>query len=85
MLGLGASHLNLLSPARYTQAALRHRVIAIKCLNESLSRPRRSVADTDAAFAAILALTFQAAHMPDGLMDFFTMIRGCESTAHTVQ
>lgn len=77
MLGLGASHLSLLVPSAFNRDALRHRVKAIKLLNDFLSRPNLSLPDTEAAFASILALTFQAAHMPDGLADFLTMTRGC--------
>ncbi|KHO11766.1 hypothetical protein MAA_10710 [Metarhizium robertsii ARSEF 23] len=77
MLGLGASHLSLLAPGDFNQSALQHRVTAIERLNKFLSRPALSLADTEAAFAAILTLTFQAAHMPDGLTDFLTMTRGC--------
>ncbi|KAK2594051.1 hypothetical protein QQS21_008236 [Conoideocrella luteorostrata] len=77
MLGLGASHLSLLAPGDFNHAALQHRVAAIEKLNRFLSIPKLSVPDTEAAFAAILALTFQAAHMPDGLDDFLTMTRGC--------
>ncbi|KAH7203069.1 uncharacterized protein BKA55DRAFT_531232 [Fusarium redolens] len=77
MLGLGASHLSVLGPTRYVQDALQHRVVAIKRLNEFLARGQHSVSDAVAAFAAILVLTYQAAHMPDGLYDFLTMMRGC--------
>ncbi|UNI18305.1 hypothetical protein JDV02_004579 [Purpureocillium takamizusanense] len=88
MLGLGASHLSLLVPSpspsssssssrSHVQDALRHRVAAIKLLNEFLARGPHATADIDAAFAAILSLTYQAAHMPDGLYDFLTMTRGC--------
>lgn len=79
MIGLGASHLSLLTPTRYVQNALQHRVVAIKRLNEFLARGQHSASDTVAAFAAILVLTYQAAHMPDGLYDFLTMMRGCKS------
>lgn len=78
MVGLGASHLSLLAPTRYVQDALQHRVVAIKRLNEFLTRGQHSTPDAIAAFAAILVLTYQAAHMPDGLYDFLTMTRGCK-------
>lgn len=79
MLGLGASHLSLLAPGDFNHDALQHRVTAIQRLNKFLSKPNLSVSDTEAAFAAILTLTFQAAHMPDGLTDFLSMTRGCKS------
>lgn len=79
MLGLGASHLAVLSGADYEQAALRHRVTAMTALNEHMKKPKYTRADADAAFAAMLNLTFQAAYMADGLTDFLTLVRGCES------
>lgn len=81
MLGLGASHLGLLSGVDYARAAMKHRVLAIQTLNQHLSKPKLSMADADAAFAAMLTLTFQSAYLPDGMVDFFTMVRGCESTS----
>ncbi|KAJ6437683.1 C6 transcription factor [Purpureocillium lavendulum] len=77
MLGLGASHLSLLTPSNFVKDALRHRVIAIQRLNDFLAEGRHTTPNVDAAFAAILSLTYQAAHMPDGLYDFLTMTRGC--------
>ncbi|KAF5013834.1 hypothetical protein FDECE_191 [Fusarium decemcellulare] len=77
MLGLGASHLGLLSPSGYERAALKHRVTAIKSLNNQLSKPKLSKQDAEAAFGAMLVLTFQSAYMTDGLVDFLTMVRGC--------
>ncbi|KAH7151906.1 hypothetical protein B0J13DRAFT_547104 [Dactylonectria estremocensis] len=77
MLALGASHLGLISPSSYKKAALKHRVVAIKSLNDHLSKPNLSVQEAEAAFGAILNLTFQAAQIPDGLVEFLTMIRGC--------
>ena len=76
-LGLGASHLNLLVDDDYSNAALQHRVAALSSLNRHIKKPGLSMADADAAFAAMLSLTYQAAYMPDGMMDFFTMTRGC--------
>lgn len=76
-LAIGASHLNLLSSGNYEKAALKHRVLAMKSLNEHLSKTNMTVSDAEAAFGATLALTFQSAYMPDGLMDFLTMVRGC--------
>ncbi|KAK7433161.1 hypothetical protein QQZ08_000092 [Neonectria magnoliae] len=77
MLALGASHLGLVSSSGYEKAALKHRVIAIKSLNDHLSKPNLTIPEADAAFGAMLNLTFQAAYMADGLVDFFTTIRGC--------
>lgn len=79
MLGLGASHLSLISPRGFGQAALKHRVMAIKSLNQLLAQPQLSDAAGEAAFGASMSLLFQSAYMPDGMVDFFTMIRGCMS------
>lgn len=77
MLGLGASHLGLLTPSGYEKAALKHRVIAIGALNKHLTKAIFTQQDAEAAFGAMLNLTFQSAYMSDGLVDFLTMVRGC--------
>ncbi|KAL6923399.1 hypothetical protein FSST1_000673 [Fusarium sambucinum] len=77
MLGLGASHLGLLTPSGYERAALKHRVIAISALNKYLTKASFTQQDVEAAFGAMLNLTFQSAYMTDGLVDFLTMVRGC--------
>ncbi|TIC95466.1 Sterol uptake control protein 2 [Colletotrichum higginsianum] len=85
LLGLGASSLALTRDARLARPALSHRVRAIRALNLKLSSggPGRSLrgADGDAAFAAIMALTFQAGHMAEGMVDFLWMVRGCHIVA----
>ena len=83
MLGLAASHLGLCSEGEYSTQALSHRVIAINSLNKSLSRPCSSKAEGDARFAALMALTFQASYMADGMVDFLCMSRGCHFVAMT--
>lgn len=80
MLAIGASHLGLVSSSSYEKVALKHRVTAITSLNEHLSNPSLSTHDAEAAFGAMLNLTFQAAYMADGLVDFLTMVRGCMNT-----
>lgn len=80
MLAIGASHLGLISSSSYEKVALKHRVTAITSLNEHLSNPNLSTHDAEAAFGAMLNLTFQAAYMADGLVDFLTMVRGCMNT-----
>ncbi|WXC64097.1 hypothetical protein SNK03_009899 [Fusarium graminearum] len=77
MLGLGASHLGLLTPSGYEKAALKHRVVAIGALNKHLTKAIFTQQDAEAAFGAMLNLTFQSAYMTDGLVDFLTMVRGC--------
>lgn len=79
MLGLGASHLGMLNNQGYMKEALSHRVKAIRSLNEFLNQGSKTPEDTDAAFGAVLSLTFQSAYIPDGLIDFLSMIRGCKS------
>lgn len=84
MLGLGASHLSLMTSADHFKPALNHRVASISALNDHLSKPHLAKADADAALGALLALTFQSAYMPDGMVDFLTMVRGCKSTNCTL-
>ncbi|KAF4847083.1 hypothetical protein CGCSCA2_v012857 [Colletotrichum siamense] len=95
VLALGASHLSLCStlsdssnPALLSSGtgvmerqALGHRVRAIRALNDKLSYGRLSKVDGDAAFAAMMALTFQAGYMVDGMGDFVAMVRGCHVVA----
>jgi hypothetical protein len=77
MLGLGASHLNLRIPKKFNTQALAHRSRAISSLNSVLSKQNITQAEGDAAFATVLALTFQSSYLPDGMVDFITMVRGC--------
>ncbi|KAK0629059.1 hypothetical protein B0T17DRAFT_486797 [Bombardia bombarda] len=83
MMGLAASHLTLYGRAECAPHALAHRVKAIKALNDALSRPCASRAEGDARFATIMALTFQASCMPEGMTEFLAMIRGCHVIART--
>lgn len=84
MLGLGASHLGLLNHRGYIKQALNHRVLAIRSLNERIAKGTLSTADGDAAFAAMLALTFQSGYMSDGMTDFFSMVRGCKCLSNPI-
>lgn len=81
MLGLAASHLSLCTDPGYASQALSHRVKAIRTLNAALSKPRWSEADGDARFAAFMVLTFQSSYMPEGMLDFVAMLRGCHVVA----
>ncbi|EJT80084.1 hypothetical protein GGTG_00089 [Gaeumannomyces tritici R3-111a-1] len=84
MLGLAASHLSLIAPAGFENQAISHRVAAIRLLNQALSTPCASSVEGDARFAAIMALTFQAAYMPEGgMMEFVSLIRGCNVVARS--
>jgi Fungal specific transcription factor domain len=79
MLGLGAIHLAATEnvPDELTSRALTHRVQAMKQLNEAISTPPKDQHEADARFAAFMILVFQSAFLPDGLVDFLTMLRGC--------
>ncbi|KAF4461811.1 Sterol uptake control 2 [Fusarium albosuccineum] len=77
MLGLAASHLSMSNITDYSSDALSHRVRAIKLLNTALSKPCSSKAEADARFATIMALTFQSSYMPEGMVEFLVMLRGC--------
>lgn len=79
MLALGASHLGTLNGQGYEREALNHRVYAIKALNAHLAKPNLTVADGDAAFGTLLNLLFQSVYITEGMVDFFSMIRGCAS------
>lgn len=83
MLGIGASHLGLLSDADYSPQALVHRVAAIKSLNNALNTPCATKSEGDARFATVLALTFQASYLPEGMLEFLSMVRGCHVVAAT--
>ncbi|KAJ9151319.1 Sterol uptake control protein 2 [Pleurostoma richardsiae] len=87
MLGLAASHLSLgattSSRTSFTAQAFEHRVTAINLLNQALSEPCASKAEGDARFAAIMSLTFQSSYMPEGMLDFLSMIRGCTVVSHS--
>jgi hypothetical protein len=76
IIGLAAQHLTLCTASDFSIQALDHRVSAIAALNGALSRACLSLNDADARFAAAIALTFQSSYMPDGMMDFFRMLRG---------
>lgn len=76
IIGLAAQHLTVSTASNFSIQALDHRVSAIAALNEALSQTCLSRNDADARFAAAIALTFQSSYMPDGMMDFFRMLRG---------
>lgn len=77
MLGLSASHLSLAVGRDYKAQALAHRIQSMRSLNEALNRPCTSLAEGDARFATVMALTFQSSYMDEGMLDFLSMIRGC--------
>ncbi len=77
ILGLAASHLELLTGADLSSAAMHHRVLAIKGSNSALQISNRTGSDGDALLAACYLLTFQSSYMKDGIHEFFTFVRGC--------
>ncbi|RFU28472.1 hypothetical protein B7463_g7851, partial [Scytalidium lignicola] len=77
ILGLAASHLELLTSVDYRALALSHRLLAIKGSNEAIDKGLRCGNDADALLATCYALTFQSTYMSDGLLDFLQMARGC--------
>ncbi len=78
LLGLGASHLGVVTSANYSNSALSHRIASISGLNQQLLKAHLARADSDATLGALLALTFQSAYMADGMVEFLTMVRGCK-------
>lgn len=81
ILALAASHLDAVSNANVAEEALSHRILAVKALNDALSVPPKTRNESDARMAAALALSFQSSHLQDGLLDFLTMVRGCNLIA----
>jgi hypothetical protein len=86
ILALGASHLTRVAPGEdYTTQAIVHRGHAIEGLNKALNKTDRTYGESDAMLAACYALTFQASHMGDGMIDFITMVRGCALVTEKVK
>src|SRR5271167_690673 len=76
ILALAAQHLTITAEADYAALALSHRLLAIKGLNEALSKTPRTGSDGDALLAACYALAFQSSYMSDGINEFLTLVRG---------
>ncbi|CAG8981885.1 hypothetical protein HYALB_00013920 [Hymenoscyphus albidus] len=77
ILGMAATHLQLVTGTPLCTTALQHRVHAIAGSNQALSRPTRTGVDGDALLASCYLLVFQSSYMADGMREFFRMIRGC--------
>jgi hypothetical protein len=77
ILGMSASHLELLTGEPLSTIAIHHRLLAVQGSNAALSVKTRTGSDGDALLGACYLLAFQASYMRDGLFEFFTMIRGC--------
>jgi hypothetical protein len=57
--------------------AIHHRLLAIKSLNESISRGCHTFEDANAMLATCYTLTHQSALLEDGITEYMTFIRGC--------
>ncbi|PMD12236.1 hypothetical protein NA56DRAFT_652656 [Hyaloscypha hepaticicola] len=77
ILGMSASHLELLTGEPLSTIAIHHRLLAVQGSNAALSVKTRTGSDGDALLGACYLLAFQASYMRDGLFEFFTMVRGC--------
>jgi hypothetical protein len=77
ILGMSASHLELLTGEPLSTIAIHHRLLAIQGSNAALSVKTRTGSDGDALLGACYLLAFQASYMRDGLFEFFTLVRGC--------
>ncbi|CAI6338609.1 unnamed protein product [Periconia digitata] len=81
ILALAASHLDAVSNASVNKEAISHRILAMQALNEALSVPPKNSVERDARMAAAMALAFQSGHLQDGLLEYLTMVRGCNLIA----
>jgi len=77
VLGMAASHLELITGANLSDYAIHHRVLALKGSNEAISKTDRTGSDGDALLASCYLLTFQSSYMIDGMQEFLQMVRGC--------
>ncbi|KUJ10463.1 uncharacterized protein LY89DRAFT_656240 [Mollisia scopiformis] len=77
ILGVAASHLELITGDDLSSVALHHRVRAIQGSGEALTQKNRAGSDGDALLASCYLLTFQSSYMKDGIPEFFQFVRGC--------
>jgi hypothetical protein len=77
VLGMAASHLELITGVDLSDYAIRHRILALKGSNEAISKTHRTGSDGDALLASCYLLAFQSSYMIDGMQEFFQMVRGC--------
>jgi hypothetical protein len=85
ILGMAASHLELLTGVSLGSAAIHHRLLAVQGSNAALSRKARSGSDGDALLGSCYLLTFQSSYMKDGLLEFFTLVRGCSQLSNQLR
>jgi hypothetical protein len=86
MLGLSASDLTTsLTPTRELAcSAVKHRLVAIKALNQALSRGVQTFEEGNAMLATCYVLLFQAVLLEDGLAEYMSFLRGCVLIAQTM-
>jgi hypothetical protein len=77
ILAMSASHLELLTGVSLCSLAIHHRLLAVQGSNAALSKRNRTGSDGDALLGSCYLLTFQSIYMKDGLLEYFTMVRGC--------
>lgn len=79
ILGLGLSHFSELTKCdQSNQRALQYRSQALVGLRHHITVSQSwTPEDTDAALAAMHALTFQTSHIPTALGDYKMLLRGC--------
>jgi hypothetical protein len=80
MLALSASDLEALSrqpSSELTQAAMSHRILAIKSLNRALPTGMHSLEDGNAMLATCYILLCQSTLIGEGLPEYLTFVRGC--------
>jgi hypothetical protein len=65
------------STSNLGEVALSHRVLAIKGLNEALSKPPKTRSDADALLSSCYALSMQSSFLGKSVEDFLVMFRGC--------
>ncbi|KAF8861135.1 hypothetical protein BDZ45DRAFT_740735 [Acephala macrosclerotiorum] len=85
ILGVAASHLELITGDDLSSVALHHRVRAIQGSSEALTKKNRSGSDGDALLAACYLLTFQSSYMKEGIPEFFQFVRGCSLVSNQLR
>lgn len=86
ILGHAASHLTQTTDKDFSAQALIHRVTAMQLVNKELSKPTNTSNQQEAEviFATLLVLANQAAYLPDAMLEFVTMFRGCNIVQNIV-
>ncbi|PVH81305.1 hypothetical protein DL98DRAFT_624687 [Cadophora sp. DSE1049] len=77
ILGIAASHLELVTGMDLQTTAIYHRIHAIKGSNTAILTRRQTGSDADALLASCYLIAFQSSYIKDGLQEFFQTVRGC--------